>query len=129
MEPYTLLRLKPGKETLLSKRHPWLFSGALAQPPEGHLVRVADASGNVLAVGTASAPNPLAVRIFRFDDGPLDEAFFRQRLESALAGRKLLGLDGRVDLAALLRAEVAYGKPDESKDKIEPQDERPVEPD
>ena len=42
--PYPLLRLKPGKETLLSKRHPWLFSGALAQAPEHTLVRVADAS-------------------------------------------------------------------------------------
>jgi radical SAM-linked protein len=41
----------------------------------------------------------------------------------------LLGLDGRVDLAALVRAEVTYRKPDESKEKIEPQDERPVEPD
>ena len=94
MEPYALLRLKPGKETLLSKNHPWVYSGALAEPPRSPLVRLADASGNVLAVGTASPTNPLAVRIFRFDDGPLDEAFFRTRLETAVAGRRLLGLDG-----------------------------------
>ncbi|HEX9082151.1 MAG TPA: class I SAM-dependent rRNA methyltransferase [Holophagaceae bacterium] len=90
--PYPLLRLKPGKEALLSKRHPWIFSGAVAEPAPAPLVRVADASGNVLGVGTASATNPLAARIFRFDDGPLDEAFFRARLESALALRKTLGL-------------------------------------
>jgi radical SAM-linked protein len=41
----------------------------------------------------------------------------------------LLGLDGRVDLAALVREEVDYASPDESKKEIEPQDERPVEPD
>ena len=90
--PYPLLRLKPGKETLISKRHPWVFSGALAKPPEVHLVRLADASGQVLGVGTASPANPLAARIFRFEDAPLDEAFFRDRLESALALRMDLGL-------------------------------------
>lgn len=94
MEKYSLLRLKPGKEALLSKLHPWVYSGALAEPPSSPLVRLADASGNVLAVGTASATNPLAVRIFRFDDGPLDADFFRERLGRALEGRRLLGLDG-----------------------------------
>ena len=41
----------------------------------------------------------------------------------------LLGLDGRVDLAALVRAEVDYATPEESKKEIEPQAEGPVEPD
>ena len=31
--PYPLLRLKPGKEVMLSKHHPWIFSGALAESP------------------------------------------------------------------------------------------------
>lgn len=90
--PYPLLRLKPGKEGLISKRHPWVFSGALARPSEATLVRLADDSGQVLGVGTASTANPLAARIFRFEDAPLDEAFFRSRFESALALRKTLGL-------------------------------------
>jgi 23S rRNA (cytosine1962-C5)-methyltransferase len=94
MEPVTLLRLKPGKEALLSKGHPWVFSGALAEAPRSTLVRLADASGNVLATGTASPVNPLAVRIFRKGDAPLDEAFFRERLASAVALRRTLGLDG-----------------------------------
>ena len=89
--PYPLLRLKPGKEVMLSKRHPWVFSGALARPSEAHLVRLADDSGQVLGVGTASPTNPLAARIFRFEDAPLDEAFFRARFESALALRKSAG--------------------------------------
>ncbi|HEU4950364.1 MAG TPA: class I SAM-dependent rRNA methyltransferase [Holophagaceae bacterium] len=90
--PYPLLRLKPGKEALLEKRHPWILSGALAEAPSGPLVRLADAKGRVLAVGTASPTNPLAVRLFRFEDGPLDEAFFRARFEAALTLRKQLGL-------------------------------------
>lgn len=90
--PYPLLRLKPGKEGLISKRHPWVYSGALAKPGESALVRLADDSGQVLGVGTASAGNPLAARVFRFEDAPLDEAFFRMRFEAALALRKALGL-------------------------------------
>ena len=76
----------------MSKRHPWVFSGALAQAPEIHLVRLADEAGQVLGVGTASPTNPLAVRLFRFEDAPLDEPFFRARFEAALALRKDQGL-------------------------------------
>lgn len=89
--PYPLLRLKPGKEHLLGKRHPWIFSGAVAEPAEAPVVRIADASGNVLGVGTASPTNPLAARVFRFEDAPLDAAFFAHRFEMALQLRKDLG--------------------------------------
>jgi radical SAM-linked protein len=41
----------------------------------------------------------------------------------------LLGLDGRVDLATVVRAEVDYASPEESKQETVPQAERPVEPD
>jgi 23S rRNA (cytosine1962-C5)-methyltransferase len=92
--PYPIVRLKPGKESLLTKGHPWVFSGALAAPPSSPLVRLADSSGNVLAVGTASSSSPLAVRIFRHGDRPLDRDLFRTRLEAAVEGRRCLGLDG-----------------------------------
>jgi 23S rRNA (cytosine1962-C5)-methyltransferase len=92
--PYPIVRLKPGKEELLAKGHPWVYSGALASPPPAPLVRLADASGNVMGVGTASAVNPLAVRLFLREDRPLDPAFFRRRLEQALEARRTLGLDG-----------------------------------
>ena len=62
--PYPIVRLKPGKEALLSKGHPWVYSGALAEAPAAPVVRLADAAGQVLGVGTASASNPLAVRLF-----------------------------------------------------------------
>ncbi|HET6329581.1 MAG TPA: class I SAM-dependent rRNA methyltransferase [Holophagaceae bacterium] len=90
--PYPILKLRPGKEDLLGKRHPWFLSGALEEPPKSSLVRLADAKGRVLAVGTASSTNPLSVRVFRFEEAPLDEAFFRERFETALALRKSFGL-------------------------------------
>ncbi len=91
-KPYPIIRLKPGKEELLSKLHPWIYSGALEAKPESRLVRIADHSGNVLATGTASASNTLTARIFRHEDAPLDDAFFRERFETALQLRKDLGL-------------------------------------
>jgi 23S rRNA (cytosine1962-C5)-methyltransferase len=92
--PYPVLRLKLGKDALLSKHHPWVFSGALEGAPKSSLVRLADASGNVLAVGTASPSNPLAMRIFRFEDAPLDSEYFRSRFQHAIELRKTLGQDG-----------------------------------
>jgi len=92
--PYPVIRLKPGKEELLAKGHPWVYSGALADPPAAPLARLADASGNVLGVGTASAVSPLAVRLFTREDRPLDRDFFQGRLDQALAVRRQLGLDG-----------------------------------
>jgi 23S rRNA (cytosine1962-C5)-methyltransferase len=57
-------------------------------------VRLADAQGNVMAVGTASPLNPLSVRIFAFEDRPLDEAFLRARILRALELRETLGMTG-----------------------------------
>ena len=92
--PYPIVRLKPGKEDILSKRHPWVYSGALLETPSSPLVRLANASGQVLAVGTASSLSPIAVRLFRWSDEPLDGDFFMARFEQALLMRRILGLDG-----------------------------------
>ena len=98
--PYPIVRLKPGKEVLLSKGHPWVYSGALAEAPSSPLVRLADAAGQVLGVGTASPSNALAVRLFRRAEEPLDRAFFQSRLEHALAGRPCSGWTARRPAAA-----------------------------
>ena len=49
------LRLKPGKERSLLRRHLWLFSGAVDEvvglPLDGDVVDVLDAKGGFLARG------------------------------------------------------------------------------
>lgn len=91
--PYPIVRLKSNKEDLLSKRHPWVYSGALLEPPKSPLVRLANAKGQIIAVGTASFVNPIAIRIFRWNDEPLDKAFFRSRFDNAILMRNILGLN------------------------------------
>ena len=91
--PYPSVTLKRERQALASGRHPWIYSGALKQPPSGPLVRVLDDRGQCVGVGTANPQGALAVRLFRCgEDAPLDEAFFSQRLSSALALRQALGL-------------------------------------
>ena len=52
------LLLKTGKEESLLRFHPWVFSGAIQQPSEsleeGEIVRVLDAHGDFIAVGSQS---------------------------------------------------------------------------
>ncbi|MFH1985078.1 MAG: class I SAM-dependent methyltransferase [Pseudomonadota bacterium] len=85
--------LKKGREKSLHLRHPWLFSGAIAQikgsPVSGDTVRVTDASGTFRGVGAFSAHSQIRVRMWSFDsDTSVDTAFFRERIAAAVLRRK-----------------------------------------
>ncbi|MCC8071780.1 MAG: class I SAM-dependent rRNA methyltransferase [Bacteroidales bacterium] len=92
---YPVIKLKAGKEDSLLRFHPWVFSGAIASLPEdleeGDAVSVVDHQGRLLGNGHYQIGS-IAVRMLTRDDSPLDGAFYHQRLESALALRRALGL-------------------------------------
>lgn len=87
--------LKPGKEESLLRRHPWVFSGAVAKLPkdleEGDLVEVRASDGSLLGTGHYQIGS-IAVRILEFGVSELPEDFFDRRLRSAMDLRKSLGL-------------------------------------
>ena len=87
--------LKKGKEESLLRRHPWVFSGAVASLPdnlkEGELVTVKSADGKILGVGHYQIGS-ITVRILDFATDRLDDDFFMRRLENAYRLRRLLGL-------------------------------------
>jgi len=88
------LRLKPGRERSVRIHHPWIFSGALSDSPgglgKGETVRIDAADGTPLAVGAVSPVSQIAVRVWSFNPGQtIDESFFRARLETAIAKRRL----------------------------------------
>lgn len=87
--------LKKGKTESLQRRHPWIFSGAIASVPdnveEGDLVSVTDSSGNIMGVGHFQIGS-IAVRILEFATDHLSADFFHRRLENAFRLRKALGL-------------------------------------
>ncbi|UYZ62271.1 class I SAM-dependent rRNA methyltransferase [Hymenobacter weizhouensis] len=104
--------LKPGKDQSLRRRHPWVFSGAIArlqgEVVEGEVVTVLAAGGETLGVGHY-APGSIAVRMLDF--GPAAQlptaAFWQERLRNAYQLRQGLGLTGTgtTDVYRLAHAE------------------------
>lgn len=94
---YPIVRLAPGKEHLIAHRHPWLFSGALAEgeplPAHGSLVHVATRSGEIVATGSFSAHGSIAVRLFSFTQSVIHQKWLSAAMQIAKERRRLAGID------------------------------------
>ncbi|MEW6078134.1 MAG: class I SAM-dependent methyltransferase [Thermodesulfobacteriota bacterium] len=91
----TTIHLKKGRESSLRRRHPWVFSGALARLPRdvspGETVDLLSHDGKFLARGAISPASQITIRVWTFEpDQPVDEAFFRQQLAAAVRRRDRL---------------------------------------
>lgn len=89
------LFLVPGKEKILERRHPWIFSGAIKRvegnPKEGDVVDVLSSTGEWLAVGHFQQES-IMVKVLSYDSTIVDEAFWTKRFVSAFSYRKRMGL-------------------------------------
>ena len=87
--------LKAGKEKSLLRRHPWVFSGAIArvegEPEEGDVVRVYGHDHEFLAVGHYQIGS-IAARVLSFEDRPIDDSFWAERVRQAYETRVAIGL-------------------------------------
>jgi len=102
--------LKKGRAKPAMRRHPWVFSGAIAtisgRPADGDLVQLCDAGNNFVAYGLLNRSSQIVVRLLSWDQEQIpDIAFWRQRLERALAGRALLDADPNTTAYRLVHAE------------------------
>lgn len=91
------VRLKPGHVQPIWAGHPWVYAQAIERveggATRGDEVAVLDPRGNFLGRGFYSAGSAIPVRLLvRDEKTPIDVAFFRARLERAVAARKRLGL-------------------------------------
>ena len=91
--PPIRIHLKPRRDQSLRRRHPWLFSGAIArvegEPRLGDTVEVVSASGQPLALAAYSPQSQIRARVWSFDPGVrVDADFLRMRLAGALALRE-----------------------------------------
>ena len=90
------IRLLPGKERSLQRRHPWIFAGSVAggKADAGETVRVEGADGGFLAWGAYSGSSSIRVRVWSFDEAErIDAAFFQRRIARAVALRARLPID------------------------------------
>jgi 23S rRNA (cytosine1962-C5)-methyltransferase len=86
------LILYPGKEKSVLRRHPWLFSGAIAQldgrARPGDTVDVVSHQGRPLARAAFSPASQIRARVWSFDpQEPIDHAFFKRRVAAAIGRR------------------------------------------
>ena len=84
--------LKPGREKSLQRRHPWIFSGAIARvegsPFTGDTVKICAADGSFLAQAAYNAQSQITARVWSWQaDEKIDADFFRAKIARALAAR------------------------------------------
>jgi 23S rRNA (cytosine1962-C5)-methyltransferase len=85
--------LKPGREKSLKRRHPWVFSGAVAKLPAveaGETVEVCAAGGEVLAVAACNPQSQIVGRVWDWQARAIDAAFFLDRVTRAVTLRDRL---------------------------------------
>ncbi|MBS0607343.1 MAG: class I SAM-dependent rRNA methyltransferase [Verrucomicrobia bacterium] len=99
--------LKPGKEKSLLKRHPWIFSGAIASLPSienGEVLPILSSSGQFLAKGYFHGQNSISGRVLTFSDQPIEEAL-SDAIDRAIAMRKSFFAGQETNCFRLINAE------------------------
>ena len=94
---YPVIRLQKGKDDAVRRFHPWIFSGAIHSAAEGlqagDTVTVTDYDGEILGTGFCESES-IAVKMLSFENRKIDEWFFLEKFNLALAVRKRMGLVG-----------------------------------
>ncbi|MCB2005591.1 MAG: class I SAM-dependent methyltransferase [Rhodoferax sp.] len=91
-----VLRLHPGKERSLLRRHPWIFESAIAKGggDAGETVRVESHAGEFLAWAAFSPHSRIRARAWSFDaDQRIDADFFDAACATAIAARSRFDID------------------------------------
>ena len=102
--------LKPNREKSLLKRHPWIYSGAIARvdgtPANGSTVMVCSSKGDFLAWASISQESQLALRVWSFDETTaINEDFFAEKLQYAMEMRQTLQIPQRTTAWRLCASE------------------------
>ena len=84
------IRLRPGKERSLLRRHPWIFESAIAKGggDSGETVRVESAEGQFLAWAAFSPESRIRARVWSFDEQQrIDASFFIAACARSISAR------------------------------------------
>ena len=107
---YPELILRQGSEFALLNGHPWVYSGAVARPPDsvspGSIVDVFDYRNRFIGRGSYNPLSLIRVRLLtRTPDCPIDQAFFRQVIARACQLRQLSPLPVHTNAYRLIHGE------------------------
>ncbi len=90
------IRLRPGKERSLQRRHPWIFESAIAKGggDSGETVRVESAEGRFLAWAAFSPASRIRARAWSFDEKQrIDAQFFAAACAAAIRARSRFAIE------------------------------------
>ncbi len=106
------LILKPGRDKSLKRRHPWIFSGAVARIEgalnSGDTVEVLSANGALLALAAYSPKSQITARVWDWPTSgsrAIDPAFFTERITAAAHARAGLLASGVTNAVRLAHGE------------------------
>lgn len=104
------LILRPKRSKPVRKRHPWVFSGAIAKvegsPRPGDLVNILSDKKEWLAYAYYNPHSQIRGRILSWSESEaIDESFWARRLQQAIASRELLQFGTKTNAYRLVAAE------------------------
>ncbi len=116
-QPLPQIVLKPRKALPFFSRHPWVFQGAVdwlvGDPQPGDVVDVIDNAERFVARGLFNPESQICVRLYSWDEAvPLDESFWSQRLDDAIALRRRLFGTRRMDASSVRQGDNSNEKTD-----------------
>ncbi len=102
--------IKPRRARPFFARHPWVFVTSIERvegdPRPGDEVAVVSYEGQFIGRGLFNHRSSIRVRLYRWEDAPIDDDFLAGRLAGALALRSgLLGIDGPKTASRLVFSE------------------------
>ncbi len=102
--------LNPGREKSLLRRHPWIFASAIKNMDEpsaasGATFDLLSSEGNFLARASHSPASQIRARVWTFEDEPVDKEFFRRRIRSAIALRRMSKVEEHTNAWRLIHGE------------------------
>ncbi len=102
--------LKKGREKLILRKHPWIFSGAIekidGQLIPGETVKVMSLDKQCLGIGAFSPESQIQVRMWSFEkDTQIDPAFFKKKILKAVEKRNIFLNSSETDSCRLIFSE------------------------
>jgi len=110
MTDVSTIRLVKGRDRSLRRRHPWIYSGAIARvegdPARGEVARVVDHKGTFLAWAYYNNRSQIHARVLDWDeDASIDEAWWLARVNEAIERRRDLPSLKSSDVCRLVYSE------------------------
>jgi 23S rRNA (cytosine1962-C5)-methyltransferase len=102
--------IKPRRARPFFARHPWVFVSSIERvdgdPQPGNEVAVVSHEGQFIARGLFNHRSAIRVRLYRWEEAPIDDAFLAEKLARALSMRsELLGMVGPKSACRLVFSE------------------------